>query len=319
MFPPAAFWCRPSSLGRVRRAYLTLAGVCVFWGTIPLIVRRVPVEAPIIVAVRLWVAAIGLGIALAWEQRHPRRRGAENAARPRLYSVRPGLCVAAAAVLAVHWLSLFAAYKRAPAGTVILIVYMAPIVVAVTAPRLLGEAVTRRTIAALGVAIAGFALVAAPAVHGARLAGVVLAAVAAVSFATLVLVSKPLAEAYGGLRLAFMEMAGAGLALVPVAAATRWGHPAPSWLWLLVLGLAHTAVGIGIYLAVLGLVPATHVSILGYLEPASVVLFGWLFLSQTPSIATVAGGLLIVAAGVLVLRSGVPAGAAVPEVPVSAG
>src|SRR4051812_44084462 len=110
----ASFKGDAGSLGRVRRAYLTLAGVCVFWGTIPLIVRRVQVEASVIVAVRLWVAAIGLGAAILWDQRHRRRRGEGEAPRPRLYSVHPGLCVLAAAVLAVHWMSLFAAYKRAP-------------------------------------------------------------------------------------------------------------------------------------------------------------------------------------------------------------
>lgn len=313
---------RAGSLAAVRRSYLTLAAVCTFWGTIPLIVRRVDVDASVIVAVRLWVAAIGLGIAVAAENRLLRTRtagrGQAVSLPPRLYAVHPVLCVAAAAVLAVHWLSLFAAYKRASAGTVILIVYLAPIVVAGAAPHVLGETVGRRTLGALALALGGFVLVAAPAAEGASAAGVVLALIAAVTFAALVLASKPLSEAYGGLRTAFMEMTGAGLVLVPVAIGARWGDPSASWAWLVVLGVAHTAVATGIYLAVLGRLPATHVSILGYLEPASVVLFGWLFLSQTPSLSTVVGGVLIVAAGALVFRSGMET-AVVAEVPVGAG
>ena len=280
----------------MRRSYLTLAAVCSGWGTIPLIVRRVPLPAAAIVAVRLWVAAVGLGAALVVTRR-------TAPARPPLFSVHRRLCIGAALILAVHWVAMFSAYKRAPAGTVILIVDLAPIGIAALAPRTLGEQLGARTVTALVLGVGGFVLVAWPAVHGASLTGLGLALVAAAFFVALVLVSKPLSEAYGGLRLAFMEMAGAGVVLVPVALGTAWGHPRSSWLWLIVLGLVHTAVGIGLYLGALSRVPATHAAILGYLEPASVVLCGWLFLSQRPGAATVAGGMLIVVAGALVVRS----------------
>jgi drug/metabolite transporter (DMT)-like permease len=231
------------------------------------------------------------------------RSGPQKGAHPALLSVKPWSCVTAGAVLAVHWITLFAAYKRAPAGTVILVVYLAPVGIAAIAPRVLGEALPARTLAALGVAVTGFALVAWPAVGAASIGGLVYAVAAAVTFVVLVLVSKPLAESYGGLRLAFMETAGAGLLILPVAAKAGWGRPEWSWAWLLVLGLVHTALGTGLYLGALGRVPATHVGILGYIEPASVVLCGWLFLSQRPAAATVAGGALILLAGLLVVRS----------------
>ena len=303
-------WCgHPRNFEGVRRSYLTLVAVCTFWGTIPLVVRHVDLPAAAIVSVRLWVAAAGLG-AVLWL-----RRGTAMAEGPPLLSVRPGLCVAAAATLAVHWVCLFAAYQRAPAGTVILIVYLAPVGIAAVAPRLLGEILNPRTLVALALAAAGFLLVAAPSVGRARTSGLLLALAAAVTFVALVVESKVLAESYGGLRLAFMEMTGAGLVLVPVALTTAWGSPKPAWLWLVVLGLAHTALGTGLYLAALGKVPATHVGILGYLEPASVVLCGWLFLDQTPSAGMLAGGAMILMAGLLVLAPG----AAVGEVAAGVG
>jgi drug/metabolite transporter (DMT)-like permease len=227
------------------------------------------------------------------------------------------LCVAVASVLAVHWLALFAAYKRAPAGTVILIVYLAPIGVAGLAPRLLGERLGGRTIAALGAATTGFALLAGPTVRSAGAVGLGLSLLAAGLFVFLIILSKPLAVVYGGLQLAFLEIAGAGLVLAPVAALSHWPRPAPSWLWLVVLGVVHTALGISLYLAALADLPATHVGILGYLEPVGVVLCAWVFLAQKPALETVLGGVLVVAAGVTIVTIGRPdgSGSVVPTVP----
>ena len=300
----------------MRRSYLVLGAVTAGWGTIPVLAGLVDLPSPLIVAVRLWTAALCLGVVLLVGRRRDVRRGRASAFPP-LLSVHPGRCVLAAAVLAGHWLALFAAYKRAPAGTVILIVYLAPVGVAALAPRLLNEKLQRRTVMALAGATAGFALLAGPTVQAAGMAGLALSLVAAVLFVALIMLSKPLASAYGGLRLAFIEMAGAGVALVPVALWTAWPAPSAPWLWLVVLGMVHTAVGITIYLSVLADLPATHVGILSYLEPVVVVICAWVWLAQRPGWATVAGGLLVVGAGVsLVLAGDAARQQAVPAPPI---
>ena len=281
----------------MRRAYLLLCGVTAGWGTIPVVAGQVNLSSSLIVAIRLWTAAACLGAVLVIR----RRRVSLDVRSPGLLTVRPALCVAVPLILACHWLALFAAYKRAPAGTVILIVYLAPIGVAALAPRLLGEHIGALTLAALLAATAGFALVAGSTVRSAGVSGLTLSLIAAVLFVALIMLSKPLASIYGGLRLAFLEMAGAGLVLVPVAAFTSWPSPSASWLWLLVLGVVHTALGITIYLSALARLPATHVGILGYLEPVGVVVCAWLWLGQRPAAETVAGGILVIAAGVLIV------------------
>ena len=208
--------------------------------------------------------------------------------------------------------------RSSAAGTVILIVYLAPIGVAALAPRLLGERMQLTTIAALLAATAGFALLAGPTVRSAGATGLALSLVAALLFVFLILLSKPLAEAYGGLDLAFIEMAGAGLALIPVVAFTHWPHPAPAWLWLLVLGAAHTALGITLYLAALAELPATHVGIIGYLEPVGVVVCAWLFLGQRLALESLVGGALVVGAGVAIVVVGRPDRATGPVTAISA-
>jgi DME family drug/metabolite transporter len=277
----------------VRRPYLVLVAVFVTWGSIPLIVRSIALPAAAIVAVRLWVASVVLGAVIRFG-----RRGDQ----PRLLSVRPGRCATVGAILAVHWMALFEAYKRAPAATVILIVYLAPVGVAALAPKALGEVVGRRTLAALGIGLVGFVLVVGRGAQRVGTPGLLLSVAAAVTFVALVVMSKPLAEAYGGLRLAFMEMTGAGIVLIPIALGQAWGSPHAAWLWLVVLGAVHTALCIALYLGGLARVPATHVGILGYIEPASVVVCSWIVLGQNPSVATVGGGVLIAVAGAMVVR-----------------
>jgi drug/metabolite transporter (DMT)-like permease len=286
-----------------------VAIVAVVWGSIGVLVRWVDLPAAAVVFGRVAIAALALGAWLALH--HDTVPGAP------VFRHRPVRTVATGALLAGHWVALFAAYQRAPIGTVLLITYLAPVGIALTAPRALGETVGRRTIAALVLAVAGTALIVGPGADGASASGIVLAGVAAVSFVALVLSSKPLSEAYGGMRLAFCELAVAAVVLVPFATVADWGDPTVSWWWLVVLGVGHTAIGVGVYLGALARMPATDVGILGYLEPASAVVFAWVFLSEEPGLGTLAGGLLIVAAGVLVIRNGrrAPVGEEVASVP----
>lgn len=275
------------------RWYLLLSAVCLFWGTIPLVAAEIALPAPAIAAGRIWLAAVGLGVLVATTRRR----------EPRLLAYRPGRSIAVGGILAVHWSAMFAAYERAPDDTVIFVIFLAPVGIAALAPRTLGEAVTAKTVVALVLALCGFGLVAGPTVDGAAAAGIGWAVLSAATFVALVLLAKPLAETYGGLRLTFLEMAAAGVVLLPVVASADWSGLGGSWRWLLLLGLVHTAIGTAVYLAALARIPATHVGILGYLEPVGVVLFAWLVTADAPRATTVLGGALIVGAGVLVIRS----------------
>ncbi|HKY16430.1 MAG TPA: EamA family transporter, partial [Microthrixaceae bacterium] len=64
--------------------------------------------------------------------------------------------------------------------------------------------------------------------------------------------------------------------------------------------VVHTAFGLAVILDVLGRIPATVAAVLLYLEPASAVLFGWWWLGEQPTVATIIGGLLIAVAGIVV-------------------
>lgn len=292
-----------------RFALLVVAAVAIGWGSIGLIVREVDLPAVAIVGARVWVATAVLGVWLG-------RRAMLTPDAPRvrdvpLFSHRPAVVVLEGVLLAGHWVALVAALQRAPIGTVLLVTYLAPPVVAVLAPRVLGERVSSRTAAALALAVGGVGLIASPTLGTPDAVGLGLAGLAGALLVALTLLSKPLSETYGGGRLAFQQMGAAGIALAPFALTVDWGTPRPAWAWLVVLGAVHTGLAVGLYLSALAVIPANRIGVLLYLEPASAIMLGWLVLAEVPSLPTLIGGAAVVAAGALILSGGTDAGDAV--------
>jgi drug/metabolite transporter (DMT)-like permease len=66
---------------------------------------------------------------------------------------------------------------------------------------------------------------------------------------------------------------------------------------LLVLGVFNTGFAVTLYLKGLRLVKAQKAVVFTYLEPASAVAFGFLFLAQQPTLLMLIGGFLILVAG----------------------
>lgn len=280
------------------RPELSVAGAAVLWGSIGLIVREVPEPAVVIVFARVSIASAVLGLwLLATRRRRP-------AVLHPLLSVRPARTLVQGVLLAAHWAALFAAFQRAPVGTVVLVTYVAPAIVALVAPRILGERVPPVVLVALAMAMVGAVLVLGPGADGVSTSGLALSVTAAVLLAALIVNAKLLSEAYGGVRLAFIQVLVASVALVPAVLLSDGTWPtAAAWAWLALLGVVHTAGALVVYLGALAHMPATSAGVLAYLEPVSAVFLGWWVLGEQPAAATFVGGALILLAGLLVLRA----------------
>src|SRR5688500_17193539 len=127
--------CR--SMSPEARATLAVVVVAVAWGSVGVFVREVDVPAVVIVAARAGLAAAALGIWL-W-RRAERLPGAAFLRHDAWRTLLNGV------VLAVHWVTFIAALQRAPIGNVLLVLYLAPVGIAVLAPKVLGEKVSPRT------------------------------------------------------------------------------------------------------------------------------------------------------------------------------
>ena len=270
----------------------TMAMIAVVWGFIGVLVRWVGLPAVVIVAART-----SLGSLTLLAPREPRRIVvAARSSRASLMGF-----VVLGVLLAVHWLTLVAAQQRAPIGTVLLIVYLAPVLVTALAPAVLDERVDRTTILALVVAVAGLAILVRP--RSTDRTGVILAMCSAVAYATMTLCTKRLVSTVAPEALALGQLIVASIVLAPFAASASWGPAHLRWLWLVALGVGFTGLLLPRYFAVLEALPASVVGVLGELEPVAAVLFAWLFLHDRPTVRTVLGGVLVVVAGIMVLRA----------------
>ena len=285
-----------------RRAALTVASIAVLWGSFGAVVRQVDLPAVALVSARIWLAAPAITLFLAATGREQPWRW-----RPSRHLLLNGV------VLAAHWVSFIAALQRAPIGTVLLITYLAPVGIAAFAPAFLGEVVPVRTKAALAVAVVGIALIAAPAMDGASADGIALAFLTGALYVPLALLNKSLSDEHGGVQLALYQLLVAGAVLLPFSLLADWGTPSIDWLWLGVLGVVYTAFAFATYLDALEHLAATRAAVLLYLEPASAVFFGWVILHEDPTLSMLVGGLLVVGAGILVVRE--PMAPEVPPVP----
>ncbi|MFC9816597.1 DMT family transporter [Streptomyces virginiae] len=194
------------------------------------------------------------------------------------------------------------------AGTASLLVNTGPILMALLAARLLGEALPPRLLAGMAVSFVGAVVVGLSMSSGdggsTSLLGVVLCLLAAVAYATGVIAQKP-ALSYGTpLQItAYSCMTGAAVCLpftgrlldeLPRA-------PVSATLNMVYLGVVPTALAFTTWTYALARMPAGRLGATTYAVPAIVVLLSWALLGEVPAWLTLLGGLLCLA-GVAVSR-----------------
>lgn len=201
-------------------------------------------------------------------------------------------------------LSFFTALTKASASLVALLLYAYPAIVTVLAVLVLGERLTRPRVAALGVALAGAVLTIGPELSGEPL-GVVLGASAAVIYSVYILVGSRLTPRSGALPASAVIMAAAAAVYAVVVAVQRPAFPATAGGWAAVVAIAvvSTVVAITTFFAGMARLGPTDASTLSTLEPVVTVVLAALVLDERLSAPQLGGGLLILAAVVVLART----------------
>ena len=287
---------------RAARGYVLVAGSFLIMGLIGALVDWATAPESALLVLRFATAGLVLGAIFA------RRRPLAGAAAP---SVWPRLLLMGV-VDSVTLLLFFVAIRGTSVAIGMFLQFLAPVWVALLAPRVFRVPTERIVYPALAIALAGLAVILTPSLlgEGIRLsaAGVAAGLASGFGYAVFQLLVKDLTKRVSAVTIVFTEAWLDTLILLPLALWQTVGvgyHLTTRDLVAgLVLGVVCTALAYTMWTEGVGRIKVQHSSILGYLEPVSAPLYALLLLGQGISVWTIGGGALVVAAGLLVVLLG---------------
>jgi len=273
--------------------YSYVAAAAIIWGSNGVIVNWVPYDAYAIAFFRVLFASLTL-LPVVLLTRKPETMRAAKSWR---------VMLSLGLLLALGWTLLFHSMKLIAIANAVLLNYTAPIFVALLAPLFLKEKLEKSTLLALAISVAGIVVISYQQnlqISHLNLLGVILGLLSGLAYAGFIIASKRALSSFSSLVVAFYSYAVASIFLLPFVIGTDFSPDLTSWILLLVLGVFNTGFAVTLYLKGLGMVKAQKAVVFTYLEPASAVVFGFLFLAQQPTPLMLVGGFLILIAGYIV-------------------
>lgn len=269
------------------RVFVALAAVA--WSTAGLFQRELSVDTMTQVAGRAVFAAAGLLVyVLAVERGHTARA---------FRAIGLG-GVAVVVLLAASSASFLVALNHASVANVLFMQALAPILAAALGT-LVGDPVRRRTWVAMAIAVAGVGVMVGGPGHPSAL-GEGLSLVMTTTFAGTLVITRhrrDVSMAPATLLSQLLVLAVVGPLAAPGSAS---GHDV-----VLLAALGITQIGLGFVFLTIGgrLIPAGEVALITLLEIVLGPLWVWAFLAERPSVATLAGGAVVLAAVLLEARA----------------
>ena len=195
--------------------------------------------------------------------------------------------------IGVFFALLFVAAYRLPGGVAATIGAVQPLIVAVLASRLVGEALTFRRVLAGAAGMAGVALLVLQATGRLNVIGVGAALGGAAAMAVGTVLSKRWGHPASALAVTSWQLVSGGVLLIPVLLSVE-GLPTQPLSSRNVAGFAYlaligTALAYTLWFRGIQLLPVGSVAFLGLLSPVVAVLAGWAFLAQTLSWGQILG------------------------------
>ncbi|MFI9611979.1 DMT family transporter [Streptomyces sp. NPDC052023] len=278
------------------RSFLALAGVVVLWASaFPAI--RVGVDGLGVAALsflRLAVAALVLvAVAPFLGVRRPRRRDL------------PLIALAGATGMTAYQILLNWGEVHVSAGTASMLIAIAPVFSVLLGRTFLSERVTRTVLVGSGVAIGGSVIVALGGGSAGFSVGALVVLAAAVVQGAYHVVSKPLLRRYSGMEVATYAMVAGTVFALPLLPGTVHGvagASAGALVSVAYLGLLPSALGFVIWGYAVARLPLAVSTAALYLVPPVALVVSFVWLSEIPRLAEVAGGIVIIGGVLLINR-----------------
>jgi drug/metabolite transporter (DMT)-like permease len=271
---------------RQRRGQLYVALAAIAWSTAGVLQRQLTLDTATQVAGRAAFAGAALLVYVAVVERG---RLVEAFRSIGVAGIAVALCVAAASG------GFIAALNHTSVARVLFILALAPVLAAVLARVFLGEAITRRTVLAMALALAGVALMLGAPGEG-DLVGDGLAFMAALGFASMIVITRYRHDVSMAPATCLSQ---AILVVIFIPFATPAAIAADDVMWLALLGIGQIGLGFALLTVGARLIPAAQVGLITLLEVVLGPIWVWLALDERPRTATLVGGAIVIVAIVI--------------------
>jgi len=241
---------------------------------------------------RLLVALLVLGVAMLI-RREP---------RPALRDLPP-IAAFGTLFLAVYSVTLNLAEQQVDAGTAAMVINTGPILITLLAGVFLKEGFPRGLLFGCVLAFAGCVLIGLSGSRSGSLGGILLLVVAAVAYASAVVIQKPVLARVSPLSVTWYGCACATVVLLPFGPSLVDEMSWSAVGWTLYLGLGPTALGFATWAYALRHMSAGRLASLAYLIPVVAVVLAWALLAERPPALAALGGALCLAGVGLARRS----------------
>ena len=253
--------------------------------------------AVVVTCLRSLIGAVALGVFLSLMS-----RGHEL---PLGFRGRVTAMLAGGVVLAGHWWAFFMAIRLGSVSLGLLTYASYPLFVTVLNWLLKRELIPRKDWWAALAVIIGLGLVVPDWNFGSQAGRAAMLGLASgLTFALLTLLNRQPTLHVPPLPLVVVQLAAAGLILLPLAIPQIPKVTAGDWLWMLLLGVACTGVAHACFTSSLKTVRVAVVGVAAALEPVYGMLAAWLFLGESPTMTMLTGATFIIGASFLSLLPG---------------
>ena len=184
-----------------------------------------------------------------------------------------------------------------PANIAALVFSCNPVFVVLFAPLVLSEKITLRKLLAVGLCLAGIAVLAFDRADGVSLAGLLVMLTSIIIFALYTVFFKKMTPHYGALPIIALAGLIGSFFILPIALGFE-GFPlaayaATDWIGIIYLALIGTALGYFLYIYGINHVEAGIGSMAFFLKPFLAAFFAWMVLGEALSAQKLAGGSVI--------------------------
>lgn len=259
------------------------------WSSLGVIVRLSSVEIHVLIFYSLVVAIAVQGVILSGK----RYRRDFPDIRKLKYPLFLG------SISLINTFTFYYAFQNTTIANAVLTHYTAPIIVAVLAPFILKERITKKIIAAILLASAGLWIMSdGLSVERDHMRGIAAGLISGVAYALIIIFLRMHAQKFKPLIFVFV----ANIVIVLLLAPFIREFPVHGLWTYLFMGIVHSTIAPVVYFRGLQEVTANRAAVLGYLEPVCAILMAMVFLNEMPGVNAIIGGTLIIFSGYLTLR-----------------